>query len=125
MRSLTALALVLAVVAAGCAGGDDATETVTVTAPTPTGAQDTTPPAEIVEFGHIAELTRGDSGWTMRFDPAWFLSGETANEAAAEDGAVEPGQRRGRSPSCPARWAPTTSPALCASSRAAWGLPAP
>ena len=28
----------------------------------------------------------------MRFDPEWFLSGETANEAAAEDGAVEPGQ---------------------------------
>src|SRR6266545_7570243 len=28
----------------------------------------------------------------MRFDPAWFLSGLTANVAAAEDGAVEPGQ---------------------------------
>lgn len=28
----------------------------------------------------------------MRFDPAWFLSGEAANRAAAEDGAVEPGQ---------------------------------
>ena len=28
----------------------------------------------------------------MRFDPAWFLSGETANRAAAEDGAVPPGQ---------------------------------
>ncbi len=28
----------------------------------------------------------------MRFDPAWVLSGVTANTAAAEDGAVEPGQ---------------------------------
>ena len=28
----------------------------------------------------------------MRFDPEWFLSGATANRAAAEDGAVEPGQ---------------------------------
>jgi hypothetical protein len=28
----------------------------------------------------------------MRFDPAWLLSGVTANTAAAEDGAVEPGQ---------------------------------
>ena len=28
----------------------------------------------------------------MRFDPEWFLSGATANAAAAEDGAVEPGQ---------------------------------
>ena len=28
----------------------------------------------------------------MRFDPALLLSGETANKAAAEDGAVDPGQ---------------------------------
>ena len=28
----------------------------------------------------------------MRFDPAWFTSGVTANEAAAEDGVVEPGE---------------------------------
>ena len=28
----------------------------------------------------------------MRFDPEWFTSGVTANDAAAEDGAVEPGQ---------------------------------
>ena len=28
----------------------------------------------------------------MRFDPAWFLSGKTANVAAAEDGVVKPGQ---------------------------------
>ena len=27
----------------------------------------------------------------MRFDPAWFLTGITANTAAAEDGAVAPG----------------------------------
>jgi hypothetical protein len=28
----------------------------------------------------------------MRFDPAWFTSGVTANTAAAEDGVVEPGE---------------------------------
>jgi hypothetical protein len=28
----------------------------------------------------------------MRFDPEWLLTGVTANTAAAEDGAVEPGQ---------------------------------
>jgi hypothetical protein len=28
----------------------------------------------------------------MRFDPAWFTSGATANAAAAEDGVVEPGE---------------------------------
>jgi hypothetical protein len=92
VRSVAALALVLAVVAAGCAGGDEAAETVTVTAPTTTAAQDAVPPEETVEFGHIAALTRADRGWKMRFDPAWFLSGETANEAAAEDGAVEDGE---------------------------------
>jgi hypothetical protein len=28
----------------------------------------------------------------MRFDPEWFLMGVTANTAAAEDGAVSPGE---------------------------------
>jgi hypothetical protein len=43
-------------------------------------------------FGHIASLTRADGPFEMRFDPAWFLSGATANVAAAEDGAVEAGE---------------------------------
>jgi hypothetical protein len=43
-------------------------------------------------FGHIESLTPKDGRFELRFDPAWFLSGETANTAAAEDGAVEPGQ---------------------------------
>ena len=44
------------------------------------------------EFGHINSLKRDGDGYRLRFDPAWFTSGVTANEAAAEDGAVEPGQ---------------------------------
>jgi hypothetical protein len=44
------------------------------------------------EFGHIDSLKRDGDGYRLRFDPAWFTSGVTANEAAAEDGAVEPGQ---------------------------------
>jgi len=43
-------------------------------------------------YGHIATLKRDGDTYRMRFDPAWFTSGVTANEAAAEDGAVEPGQ---------------------------------
>jgi hypothetical protein len=43
-------------------------------------------------FGHIAALTPDGDGYRMRFDPEWFTSGVTANDAAAEDGAVEPGQ---------------------------------
>jgi len=43
-------------------------------------------------FGHVHSITGTDSGYELRFDPAWFTSGVTANQAAAEDGAVEPGQ---------------------------------
>ena len=43
-------------------------------------------------FGHIASLTSKDDHYEMRFDPAWFTSGVTANVAAAEDGVVEPGE---------------------------------
>ena len=43
-------------------------------------------------FGHVHSVTRTGSGYEMQFDPAWFTSGVTANKAAAEDGAVEPGQ---------------------------------
>ena len=50
------------------------------------------PPAELVEFGYIKSLDAKGSRYEMRFDPAWFLSGVTANTAAAEDGAVPPGQ---------------------------------
>ena len=44
-------------------------------------------------FGHIASLgPTGGGKYQMRFDPAWFTSGLTANTAAAEDGVVEPGE---------------------------------
>jgi hypothetical protein len=78
----------LAAVAAGCGGTQ--TETVTVTAPvTESGLQ---PPSQRTEFGHIVSLRQTGDHYTMRFDPALLLSGETANEAAAEDGVVEPGE---------------------------------
>jgi hypothetical protein len=44
------------------------------------------------QYGHVATLERNGAGYRMRFDPAWFTSGVTANEAAAEDGVVEPGE---------------------------------
>jgi hypothetical protein len=43
-------------------------------------------------FGHIESLQAKGDQYVLRFDPAWFLSGETANTAAAEDGAVQPGE---------------------------------
>ena len=43
-------------------------------------------------FGHVRSLNRRSGRWVMRFDPAWFTSGLTANVAAAEDGVVQPGE---------------------------------
>jgi hypothetical protein len=43
-------------------------------------------------FGHIASLRRTSGRYELRFDPAWFTSGVTANTAAAEDGVVTPGE---------------------------------
>ena len=43
-------------------------------------------------FGHISSLSRSGDHYDLRFDPAWFTTGATANAAAAEDGVVEPGE---------------------------------
>ena len=86
-------ALGLVVVAAACGGAERVstsavTQTVTVAEP---GAGEASP-RQVAEFGYIKSLKARDDGFEMRFDPAWFLSGVTANTAAAEDGAVEPGE---------------------------------
>ena len=49
-------------------------------------------PGEAVQFGYLKSLTKKGSSYELRFDPALFLSGQTANAAAAEDGAVKPGE---------------------------------
>jgi hypothetical protein len=43
-------------------------------------------------FGYVRSLTKNGNHYLLRFDPAFFLSGETANQAAARDGAVPTGQ---------------------------------
>ena len=43
-------------------------------------------------FGHIRSIVRRGGRFELRFDPAFFTSGATANAAAAADGAVPPGQ---------------------------------
>ena len=81
-RLITILALTA--VAAGCGGTTTVTKTVTVT---PAAKSN-----EIAEFGYVKSLDRKGTGYEMRFDPALMLSGQTANVAAAEDGAVPAGQ---------------------------------
>ena len=49
------------------------------------------PPRELVLYGHIRSLTRTGARYQLRFDPALWLSGTTANRAAVEDGAIRPG----------------------------------
>ena len=79
----------LTVVTAGCGETRTVTETVTVAAAAKTGLG---PPKEQVEYGQIRSFVRAGDHYTLRFDPSLLLAGVTANKAAEEDGAVEPGE---------------------------------
>src|SRR5438445_4367037 len=75
-----ALVVLIALVAAGCSGTKTVTKTVTVGTKAGPGA-----PSEIAQFGYIKSLTRKGALYELRFDPAWLLSGKTANQASLED----------------------------------------
>ena len=47
---------------------------------------------ELVLYGHVKSLTPEGARFELRFDPALFLTGETARRAAVEDGALPPGE---------------------------------
>jgi len=81
--------LVAVAAAAGCGSTKTVTRTVTVT----TGVKASVgEPRVRSEFGYVKSLVRRGGSYRLRFDPALMLSGETANVAAAEDGAVSPGE---------------------------------
>lgn len=82
-------AATLCLLASGCGSTKTVTRTVTVEATAKSGLA---PPSEVVQFGYVKSLKPKGSGYVMRFDPALLLSGITANTAAAEDGAVPPGE---------------------------------
>jgi hypothetical protein len=86
--ALVAVACLL-LAASGCGGTKTVIRTVTVSDTAKTGVG---PPGQLVEFGHVNSLKRKGAGYVMRFDPEWFLTGVTANIAAAEDGVVPPGE---------------------------------
>jgi len=50
------------------------------------------PTSEIVQFGYIKSLKPKGGAFELRFDPALWLGGETANRAAIEDGVIAPGE---------------------------------
>jgi predicted small secreted protein len=64
---------------AGCGGTRTVTKTVTVTLTGPAA------PLEVAQFGYISSLTRKGPRFELRFDPAWLLSGVTAQRAKQED----------------------------------------
>ena len=81
---LAVLAIVTAILVAGCGATKTVTKTVTVTkdatAKTGVGA-----PTEQVEFGYIKSLQAEGTSFVLKFDPALLLTGVTANVAQAED----------------------------------------
>src|SRR2546426_8363452 len=74
--------ILVALVVAGCGSTKTVTRTVTVSATAKSGVGS---PREVVEFGYIRSLKPKASGFEMRFDPAWLLTGKAANQAALED----------------------------------------
>jgi hypothetical protein len=88
-RRALLLVAVLALLSTGCGSTKTVTRTVTVDE---TAKGNVGTPLERVDFGYIKTLTSKGSNYELRFDPAWHLLGETANVAAAEDGAVAPGE---------------------------------
>jgi hypothetical protein len=77
-------ALVVAVAAAGVLGGLYATKSP--------GTKTTAPCGEQHLFGYIRSLAMEGDTYRMRFDPAIFTTGRTANIAAAEDHVIAPGE---------------------------------
>jgi len=49
------------------------------------------PPRELVLYGHVKSLAPKGRRFELRFDPAWWLGGVTANRAAVEDKVIAPG----------------------------------
>jgi hypothetical protein len=58
------------------------TKTVTVSSTAKSGVGT---PREVVEYGYVKSLRRKGGSFELRFDPAWLLTGRTANQAALED----------------------------------------
>ena len=82
MRSVLLLLLAVPAVLVGCGTTHTVVQTVTVTHAV------TAPSADQRLYGHIRSMEQSAGGYFVHFDPAWFLSGITANAAQAEDQGV-------------------------------------
>jgi hypothetical protein len=86
-RALAASAALL-LVAAACGGGGAGESN----APEPTRSSTTTAAPGGERFGYIRSVSAAGPATTLAFDEAEFLTGKEAQQAAEEDGAIEPGQ---------------------------------
>lgn len=85
---LAGFAALLVSVAAACGGGSEPEARNPDFVRLPPAA----PAGQWVLFGHIRSLARKSGRVEMRFDPAWVLSGVTAERAAVEDKVLAPGE---------------------------------
>jgi hypothetical protein len=85
VRTLAILSagFVFTALAAGCGGSRTVVRTVTVEQKASAAASSATGDQRL--YGQIKSLVRKGDHYEMRFDPAWFLSGVTANVAQAQD----------------------------------------
>jgi hypothetical protein len=74
--------LLFVALAAGCGGSRTVVRTVTVDRTNQAAASAM---GDQRLYGQIKSLARAGGQYQLRFDPAWFLSGVTANVAQAED----------------------------------------
>jgi hypothetical protein len=75
-------AILLVAFAVGCGGNHTAVKTVAVGQGAPPALSAT---GDQRLYGQIKSLAQRGDHYLLRFDPAWFLSGVTANVAHAED----------------------------------------
>lgn len=80
-RSGVVGALLLVLLATGCGSRRTVTTTVTVERKAPAASS----AGDRLFYGRITSVVRSGEGYEVRFDPAWFLSGVTANAAEAAD----------------------------------------
>jgi hypothetical protein len=76
------MGLLLAALAAGCGGTRTVVQTVTVA---PSALSALRAMADQKFYGRIKSLERKSDRYELRFDPAWLVTGLTANVAQAED----------------------------------------
>jgi hypothetical protein len=75
-------AILLVAVSGGCGGSRTVVKTVTVDRRAPAALSAT---GDQRLYGQIKSLVQRGDQYELRFDPAWFLSGVTANVAQAQD----------------------------------------